>query len=208
MRPLPRSFYARPTVAVARDLLGKVLVREAGGARMSGTIAETEAYGHADDPASHAFGGMTARNGPMFGEVGRAYVYFTYGMHHCLNAVARGRGRAAGAVLIRAVEPEEGAAEMAANRGRGAARGIADGPAKLTQAMRITAEQCGEDLAARGGLFIAAGPGPGRISASPRVGISRGTAALWNFRAAGPRRRSRRPASTARPGRVSAPSRA
>lgn len=181
MRPLPRAFYARGTAAVARDLLGRRLVREHGRALMSGAITETEAYGHADDPASHAFGGMTERNRAMFGEVGRAYVYFTYGMHYCFNVVARGPGRGAGAVLIRAVRPEEGAAAMARNRGAGAARGLADGPAKLAQAMRISAGQYGADLTVRGRLYIADGRREGRVRASPRVGVSRGAGRLWNF---------------------------
>ncbi|ABK77232.1 3-methyladenine DNA glycosylase [Cenarchaeum symbiosum A] len=180
MTPLDRAFYSREPAAVARGLLGKRLARKIDGITMSGVIIETEAYGSSDDPASHAHRGMTGRNRAMFGEVGRAYVYFTYGMHYCMNVVAR-RGRSdAGAVLIRAIRPELGAAQMSKNRNGRAA--ISDGPAKLTQAMRISAEQYGEDLTRRGALYIAEGPRIRSITASPRVGIRRGTDLLWNFK--------------------------
>ena len=89
MSILPKEFYQRDTVIVAKDLLGKKLVRKIGNYEMSGTIIETEAYRHKDDPASHAFQKITDRNKVMFGEVGIAYVYFTYGMHYCLNVVAK-----------------------------------------------------------------------------------------------------------------------
>ena len=138
MRPniLARDFYDRDTVTVARDLLGKRLVRIEDGVVMSGVICETEAYGHADDPASHAHRRRTERNSAMFGQTGRAYVYFTYGMHHCFNVVARAPGVAAGAVLIRAILPCQGMDSMIRNRGRD--QNIADGPAKLAQALGIT----------------------------------------------------------------------
>lgn len=186
-RPLPRAFYSRDTVAVARDLLGRTLVRRAHGGRaaMAGTIVETEAYRSSDDPASHARNGMTRRNMAMFGEVGRAYVYFTYGMHHCLNAVARGPSRDAGAVLIRAIEPTAGGCIMARNRRGCAARDVANGPAKLTQAMRITGDLYGADLTARGELYVAGGaPARRRVARGPRVGIRRGLDLEWNFRLA------------------------
>jgi len=112
MRVLPRSFYSRDTVMVAKDLVGKTLVRKIGGKLISGIITETEAYRYTDDPASHAYRGMTERNKAMFGEIGRAYVYFTYGMYHCLNTVARNSHFDAGAVLIRGLEPKQGIAEM------------------------------------------------------------------------------------------------
>ena len=181
---LPRGFYARDTVRVARDLLGKRLVRRAGRTTLSGIITETEAYKHRDDPASHAHNGMTARNRAMFGEVGRAYVYFTYGMHHCVNAVARGRNSMAGAVLIRAIRPSGGIRAMAANRGLDAGdRNLANGPAKLTAAMGIDRNLYGADLTKGGGLFIAEGvDGKIRIRTSTRVGINRAVDKRWNFR--------------------------
>ncbi|MDD9826363.1 MAG: DNA-3-methyladenine glycosylase [Thaumarchaeota archaeon] len=185
--PLPRAFYSRDTVTVARDLLGRTLVRRAHGGRatMAGTIVETEAYRSSDDPASHARNGMTPRNRAMFGEVGRAYVYFTYGMHHCINAVARGPSRDAGAVLIRALAPTAGECIMAKNRRGCAARDVANGPAKLTQAMRITGELYGTDLTARGELYIAGiAPPRRRVARGPRVGIRRGLDLEWNFRLA------------------------
>ena len=100
MKVLPRSFYSRDTVKVAKDLLGKKLVRKIKNKTISGIITETEAYRFKDDPASHAFRGVTERNKVMFGEVGVAYVYFTYGMHYCFNVVARNSNYDAGAVLI------------------------------------------------------------------------------------------------------------
>ncbi|MDE1829700.1 MAG: DNA-3-methyladenine glycosylase, partial [Thaumarchaeota archaeon] len=106
MSLLSRSFYRRDTVDVAKDLLGKRLVRKIDGITISGIISETEAYRYKDDPASHSFGGKTERNKAMFGEVGKAYVYFTYGMHYCVNAVAKDESVEAGAVLIRALVPK------------------------------------------------------------------------------------------------------
>ena len=102
----------RDTVTVAKDILGKRIIRKIGNNTVSGIITETEAYRHTDDPASHAFRKITDRNKVMFGEVGVAYVYFTYGMHYCFNVVARNSKTAAGAVLIRAIEPEKGIEEI------------------------------------------------------------------------------------------------
>ena len=116
LRILPKEFYQRDTVIVAKDLLGKKLVRKIGNYEMSGTIIETEAYRHKDDPASHAFQKITDRNRVMFGEVGIAYVYFTYGMHYCFNVVAKKLNMPAGAVLIRGINPEKGIKRMEKNR--------------------------------------------------------------------------------------------
>ena len=180
MRTLPRRFYRRDTVEVARDLLGRILVHRTGQSVRSGIITETEAYGGEDDPASHAFNGMTDRNRAMFGEVGRAYVYFTYGMHHCVNAVARDPGRRAGAVLIRALEPVSGLREMSECRGK-SARSLTGGPAMLAQALGITREQYRADLTTPGGLSICDNDAHRDVMTSPRVGIKKGTDLKWNF---------------------------
>ena len=179
MSALPREFYSRDTDIVAKSLLGKRIVRVYRGRKMSAIITETEAYGHADDPASHAFGGMTPRNHIMFGQVGLAYVYFTYGMHHCFNVVARGPDALAGAVLIRAAEPECGVDTMIRNRRN--SKNISDGPAKLCQALCITKKQYGVDLTIPSNLYIADGPGCSDVSAGPRIGISKATDMMWNF---------------------------
>lgn len=180
MNVLPRAFYARDTTDVAVGMLGKILVRRLDGNVVSGAITETEAYGHADDPASHAHRRMTARNRAMFGEVGRAYVYFTYGMHYCFNVVARSPDQKAGAVLVRAISPRTGLDTIRANRNRDT--GLTDGPAKLAQALRITTEQYGHDITVPGDLCICDAPGPDGIIAGPRIGVR--DARKWNYRAA------------------------
>jgi len=182
MKILPRTFYARNTVKVAKDLLGKTLVRKIGNKIISGKITETEAYRYKDDPASHAFRGPTERNKVMFGQVGIAYVYFTYGMHYCVNAVARSSSYDAGAVLIRAIKPEKGIEEMFKNRGIDTFTNLTNGPAKLTQAMKISKKQYGEDLANASSLYIAEGIKANRIISNPRIGIKNGNKKLWNFK--------------------------
>lgn len=167
-------------MAVARALLGKRIIRKIGRHQASAVITETEAYRHKDDPASHAFRGRTARNHVMFEQVGRAYVYFTYGMHYCFNIVARNSGHQAGAVLIRAAIPESGVNIMLRNRN--GLKNISDGPAKLSQALAITREQYGADLTLESDLYIAEGSQPKKILAGPRVGISKAVDLLWNFR--------------------------
>ena len=183
MKILSRSFYAKDTVDVAMDLLGKILVRKIGNKTISGIITETEAYRYKDDPASHSFSGLTERNKVMFGPVGMAYVYFTYGMHYCMNAVARDDNYEAGAVLIRALKPREGISFMAKQRKTDEISNLTNGPAKLTQALKITKKQYGEDLTKTSSLFITDGI---RIKQSdiitkPRVGIKKATDKLWNF---------------------------
>jgi len=183
MRVLPRSFYSRDTVMVAKDLVGKTLVRKIGGKIISGIITETEAYRYTDDPASHAYRGMTERNKAMFGEIGRAYVYFTYGMYHCLNTVARNSHFDAGAVLIRGLEPKQGIAEMEKNRKTFALSNLASGPGKITQALKITKKQYGVDLAKKTELYITEGGSINKkIVSSPRIGIKNGLDKLWNFK--------------------------
>ncbi len=153
--PLARSFYARPTVEVARGLLGKILRHGDASAR----IVETEAYLEIGDAAAHAARGVTPRTRVIYGPPGHAYVYLVYGMYHCLNVVAEAEG-VAGCVLIRAVEPLCGIA------------GSTNGPGKLTRALGITIEHCGADVT-RGPLAVYAGASDGfEIGVSPRIGIS------------------------------------
>jgi DNA-3-methyladenine glycosylase len=170
---------------VARDLVGKVLVRtirvNGNVRRISGTIVETEAYGHADDPASHACRGMTERNAVMFGRVGVAYVYFTYGNHYCVNVSARSQQVPAGAVLIRGVEPAEGMDLMKRFRRVYDDYLLASGPGRLTQAMKIARGQNGADMTDAGsGLHIEDGT-PRRAVATRRIGITRAEERSWRF---------------------------
>ena len=183
MSILPREFYLENTVTVAKNLLGKRIVRKIGRYEVSGIITETEAYRHKDDPASHAFGKITERNKAMFGDVGKAYVYFTYGMYFCFNVVARHPRIEAGAVLIRAIEPEKGIKIMQKNRKITNLKNLTNGPAKLTQALEITKEHYGSDLTKHSKLFITEGmKKPRKIHLSTRVGIKEATDKLWNFK--------------------------
>lgn len=173
----------RDTVVVARELLGKILVRKIGRATVSGTITETEAYRQNDDPASHAHKGITERNKAMFGEVGRAYVYFTYGMHYCMNVVARDGKYNAGAVLIRSLEPCSGISIMIKNRKTDKLETLTNGPGKITKALDITKKQYGEDLVTSNTLYITDGIDiKKKVTAGTRIGIKRATDRLWNFR--------------------------
>ena len=182
MTILPREFYSKDTVDVAKDLLGKKIIRKIGRQQISGIITETEAYRHKDDPASHAFNRITERNKAMFENVGTAYVYFTYGMHYCFNVVARNPKIAAGAVLIRAIKPEKGITIMQESRGNVSLKNLANGPAKLAQALAITKEHYGTDLTKNSKLHIAEGIKPKGITASPRIGITKAIDRLWNFK--------------------------
>jgi DNA-3-methyladenine glycosylase len=179
---LPKEFYEKDTVIVAKNLLGKKLVRKIGDFEMSGIIVETEAYRHKDDPASHAFRNITPRNKIMFGDVGIAYVYFTYGMHYCFNVVAKNSKTDAGAVLIRAIKPDKGIARMQENRHMKDMKNLANGPGKLTQALEITKEHYGVDLTKKSEIYIEDTAIVTKISKSTRVGIRTGTELLWNFK--------------------------
>jgi DNA-3-methyladenine glycosylase len=163
---LPRSFYRCPSTDLAPRLLNKVLVHGDGAVR----IVEVEAYGGADDPASHAFRGPTARNATMFGSPGLLYVYFTYGMHWCANVVC-GPGGSAAAVLLRAGEVVEGA-DVARARRPAARRDVdlARGPARLTQALGLTGADDGAAIGARVRLALA--PRQSAVSRGPRVGVA------------------------------------
>ena len=184
MSILKRSFYAQDTVQVAQDLLGKILVRNISGNIVSGIIIETEAYRYNDDEASHSFRGMTERNKAMFGEVGRAYVYFTYGMHYCVNAVARSPDYPAGAVLIRSLVPQNGVDFMSRQRKISDVSNLTNGPAKLTQALKITKKEYGKDLTKRSTLYVIDGikVKKSEIESRPRIGIKKATDKLWNFK--------------------------
>jgi len=170
---LDRSFYARPALDVARDLLGLVLVRREAAATLAGRIVEVEAYVGVNDRASHAWRGKTARNAAMFGPPGHAYVYFTYGMHWCLNLVTDAEGVPA-AVLLRAIEPLEGIELMRARRPKARKDAqLTSGPARLCQAFGIDGSFNGADLCAPdASLYVEdRGLGHGPIVAAPRVGV-------------------------------------
>ena len=168
-------------MVVAKELLGKKLTRKIGNYEISGTIIETEAYRHKDDPASHAFRNITDRNKVMFGEVGIAYVYFTYGMHYCFNVVAKKMKTSAGAVLIRGIVPEKGIKKMQENRNIKNLKNLTNGPGKLTQALEITKEHYGIDLTKKTEIYIEEGLEVKKIKKSTRVGIKNGKEMLWNF---------------------------
>jgi len=179
-RPLPRSFYCRDTKEVARDLLGKVLVHRTADGITKGKIVETEAYYGPDDPASHAYKGGTKRARIMWGKPGIAYVYFTYGMHYLLNVVTEEEGKA-GAVLIRALEPQEGIDLMKKRRGLSEVNTLTNGPARLTQALDITTRENGIDLT-RGDLRIEEGKDEEfEIISAQRIGIKAGKEAKLRF---------------------------
>ncbi|MGH7563704.1 MAG: DNA-3-methyladenine glycosylase [Gemmatimonadota bacterium] len=182
-RALPRDFYARDTLEVARDLLGCRLVHESPEGPVSGRIVEVEAYHGEDDPACHATAGRTARTEPLYGPPGHSYVYLIYGMYHCLNAVTRRPGRP-GAVLIRALEPLKGRRLMGHRRLQGGGRGtpreidLTNGPGKLCQAFGLGMDHNRLDLTGSA-LRIVPGRAPERIVWTPRVGIRVGTERFW-----------------------------
>ena len=182
-RPLARWFYDCEPRTLARKLLGRILVHDdARGARCAGIIVETEAYAGETDPASHAWRGMTPRNRVMFGPPGHAYVYFTYGMHHCLNVVC-GREGSARAVLLRALEPVTGQARMARRRGTADPLWLTSGPGMLAQALGLDLRHDGVDLT-RGPLWIADGHVIRRglgVVRGPRIGIRRAIEWPWRY---------------------------
>ena len=184
---LPRSFYLRPTLAVARDLIGCTLIRRSRRGCLAGRIVEVEAYLGSRDPASHSYRGRTARNDVMFWEGGHLYVYFTYGMHYCCNVVT-GREGLGHAVLIRALEPAVGIDEMRRNRRTaGTVRDLCSGPARICQAMHITRRENGTDLCGAT-IWIASDRNAcrrPRVRRSPRIGIRHGREHRWRFTLAG-----------------------
>jgi len=184
---LPREFFSRDPVSLARDLLGRILFSRTAEGLLAGRIVETEAYTGGTDPASHAYRGPTARNAVMFGPAGHAYVYFSYGMHYCLNVTAERRGQP-GAVLLRALEPLAGIELMRARGDRGPEARLLGGPGKIGRAFGLTLQDNGRDFT-RGPLGISAGlPVPDRqVAASPRIGISRAVELPYRFAVIGSR---------------------
>ncbi len=183
---VPREFYVGDTVEIARRALGKVVVRETDAGSISGRIVETEAY-TIDDPASHAFRGMTLRNAVMFGEPGHAYVYFSYGAHFMLNLVTQEAG-VGEAVLVRALEPVDGIELMRANRE--VPESVPDfqlcaGPGRLTKALAIDRPTFdGTDLTSRHSkLYLLDAPviPPDEIVTTTRVGITKAIDRPWRF---------------------------
>jgi len=176
---LSRDFYDRPTLDVARDLIGKVLVHEQRGVRTSGAIVEVEAYIGESDPACHAAPGPTKRNKPLYGPPGFAYVYLNYGVHWLVNAVTEGQGSPA-AVLIRALEPLDGIETMRRRRRRRVSdHDLCRGPGNLTIAMGITQRQNLEDLCGSHLYIEDQGAQLTTIAWSPRIGINVGTERPW-----------------------------
>ena len=183
-QPLPRSFYAQPTLTVLEQIIGKVLVHDRRGRRTAGVIVEAEAYIGEEDPACHAAPGPTRRNAPLYGPPGFAYVYLNYGIHNLVNAVTEREGSPA-AVLIRALEPLEGEALMRRRRDlppgsdEQVRYGLCRGPGNLTVAMGITLDMNRSDLTA-GPLWIEdRGIGAPALEWSPRIGIRVGAEAPW-----------------------------
>ena len=187
---IPREFFARPSVEVAPDLLGCVLEHRTAAGLVAVELTEVEAYAGRSDPASHAYRGKTARNAVMFGPPGHAYVYFTYGMHFCVNMVCLGEEGSASAVLLRAGAIIAGEDLARARRARGpgvvASRDLARGPARLCQALAIDRSLDGADVCvAASGLRMRAGAGnparSARIVTGPRVGVSSAAEIPWRF---------------------------
>lgn len=181
---LPRSFYARPTLTVAKELLGKVLVHRTAGGVASGMIVEAEAYIGEDDPACHAAPGPTRRNEPLYGPPGIAYVYLNYGIHYLVNAVTEADGHPA-AVLIRALEPIDGVALMTKRRApdgrRLAAPDLCRGPGNLTKALGIALSENRLDLVSSQLYVEDRGFRPETVKAGPRVGITVALDRPWRF---------------------------
>jgi DNA-3-methyladenine glycosylase len=187
---LPRAFYDRPTLDVARDLIGKLLVHQTRGGRTSGAIVEVEAYIGESDPACHAAPGPTARNAPLYGPPGVAYVYLNYGIHYLVNAVTEPEGSPA-AILIRALEPREGVGLMRRRRSTGTSRRASDlrvddlcrGPGNLTKALGITLRQNWYDLTASALRIEDPGERVRPIEWSRRIGITVGVEPEWRVSA-------------------------
>lgn len=181
---LKRSFYEDNTEDVAKNLLGKILLRRLISnrriVRLSGCIAETEAYGYRNDPASHAFSGVSIRNSAMFGEVGCLYVYFTYGKHFCVNVTAKNKHTEAGAVLIRSIMPIEGVGRM--RKLRNYSKNLTLGPGRVAEALAITKDHNGLDITLDSSeISVHEGLHVRDIITTRRVGVSKGVDIPWRF---------------------------
>lgn len=191
LAPLPRSFYSPDPREVARNLLGKLLVRREGRLLLAGRIVETEAYLGLIDPGAHSYRGQTLRNAVLFGPPGHAYIYFIYGNHYCTNVSCQPPGEAGG-VLLRALEPVSGIEQMAALRGLtldpdpklSQLRLLTSGPGRLSQALAIVRERDnGKDLCSRDSdLYIVADGSPAPpISATPRINVTSAPLDEWRY---------------------------
>ena len=175
---LPAEFYARPTLEVLRELIGKVLVHDVRGRGAAGVIVEAEAYIGESDPACHAAPGPTTRNAPLYGPPGRAYVYLNYGIHYLVNAVTEDAGFPA-AILIRALDPVAGQSLMRRRRGAVADAALCRGPGNLTVALGITLRQNLADLTRSALRIEDRNVRVPALAWSPRIGIRVGTDRLW-----------------------------
>lgn len=184
---LKRPFFERDSHVVAKELVGKYLVRKLGRdgkiLKLSGIIVETEAYGYIDDQASHAFIGLTKRNSVMFGRGGFIYVYFTYGNHYCFNISAHASAVNAGAILIRAIEPVNGVEQMKEFRSENELLNLASGPGKLTQAFCINAKHNGCDVTNHNSdiYFQENQNQSNAVICTKRIGIRKDTDRYWRF---------------------------
>ena len=177
---LPRAFYDRPTLEVCRDLIGCEIVYRSGGEELSARIVEVEAYIGVGDPACHAAKGKTERNTVMFGPPGHAYIYFIYGMYHCLNFVTEAEGFPA-AVLLRAAEPIKGISRMKAISKVSHDWQLLNGPGKFCRSFDLTRAQNGIDLTGDC-LFVRGEPSDVKeVATATRIGISAGEDKLWRF---------------------------
>ncbi|UCD18396.1 MAG: DNA-3-methyladenine glycosylase [Candidatus Zixiibacteriota bacterium] len=177
---LDRSFYCRPTLKVARELIGKFLIYDTGRGRLAARLVEAEAYIGEDDPACHAAVGRTGRNAVMYGPGGFSYIYFIYGMYYCLNVVTESQGFPA-AVLIRAAEPIEGIEVMRSRYENPGRNLLTNGPGKLCKAFGLSRGQNGIDLTGQKLYFEDRGYKPEMIELSERVGIKKAIDRKWRF---------------------------
>jgi DNA-3-methyladenine glycosylase len=179
-KKLPRSFYNRPTLDVASDILGKFIVFNSPTGKLSARIVEVEAYIGQDDPACHAARGMTKRNRPMFGPAGFSYIYLIYGMYNCLNFVTEPEGIPA-AILLRGAEPDEGSDLMQQTSQKSPTSGLLSGPGKFCRAFGLTTEQNNLDLTGDLIYIESRNVEITNIKRARRVGISVGQDLLWRF---------------------------